>query len=109
MDEASKYGLLKEKAVTTAQQGYQVYEVNYDGRARRGVYTRTKARALALMGVTAGRFAGFGTVRDGSDPADALLRASPDVPMQRRTTVRDGWETLPVQTRQAGPDDGPGL
>lgn len=94
--------------MTTAQKGYQVYEVNYDGRTRRGVYTRTKSRALELLGVTASRFTGFGTVRDESDPADARLRASPDVPMQRRTTVRDGWEALPVKTRVAAIDDGPG-
>ncbi|MBK5052942.1 hypothetical protein IQ289_31655 [Burkholderia sp. R-70006] len=94
----------------------KVFEVNFDGRFRHGVCTDTKVRALQLLGVTASHFARDGVVRDWEIEGDALLRASPHVPMRRKTSVRDGWCELANRPTGSAPandvhvmDDGPGV
>lgn len=76
----------------------KVYEVNYDGRVRRGVFTSTKKRAVELLGVTAYTFNVYGVVRDWIVEADAPLRSSPDTPMEAHMNRRNEKPWYPLGT-----------
>ncbi|UEC05449.1 MULTISPECIES: hypothetical protein [Burkholderia] len=76
----------------------KVYEVNYDGRVRRGVCTSTKKRALELLGVTAYTFNLYGMVRDWIVDADDPLRLSPDTPMEAHMNRRNEKPWYPLGT-----------
>lgn len=60
----------------------KVYQVNYDGRVNRGVYTTSKKRAAELLGVTVGTLNKYALIRDWEIETDAPLREYPDTPME---------------------------
>jgi hypothetical protein len=77
----------------------KVYETNYDGRVRRGVYTDTKKRALELLGVTAHQFSVYGIVREeGECKSDTALCAAPHTPMEARISHPGEKTWFPLDT-----------